>query len=481
MKKHICIILLAALLLLCACQPTPDEPVVLQKDQDLMIEKGSATLPPEESYTPPEVPKRYQYDYEEGTLTVHVDAAVTAPDVPMPIARVRACGYEQEAVKRLFALLADGDTLMTQPQKKMPTKEDYEEALQQAIQMLDDGSYKDADITEEEWREHIEQLKEAYNSAPFAEAVPTPTVADGSFYPNQNGDRIVNCADAYSKDRDFMIWSADDRESVFRYDRHNTPPYTMCNAREITADSELPEKLGMTYAEAAAEVNTLLEATSEPFRIKRVYLIDDEQRGNVDGIVADASHYALAIQCQRTFGGVPVATDVSDAWESSETYARPWREESFWIVIDRDGIVSLDWLEPMTTGETVSESCNLMPFSEVKAIAEKMFRVVYLQYTDPRNPAIDRIEIDLNVGHVDLELIRIREQDNVTGKDGFLIPAWIFYGTVLRTSYDKDGGDGEPTYSHYGLGSGNRYYEGDAILLCINAIDGTIIDPMLGY
>jgi NADPH-dependent glutamate synthase beta subunit-like oxidoreductase len=26
MKKHICIILLAALLLFCACQPTPDEP-----------------------------------------------------------------------------------------------------------------------------------------------------------------------------------------------------------------------------------------------------------------------------------------------------------------------------------------------------------------------------------------------------------------------------------------------------------------------
>ena len=481
MKKHICIILLAALLLLCACQPTPDEPVVLQKDQDLMIEQGSATLPPEESYTPPEVPERYQYDYEEGTLTVHVDAAVTVPDKPLPIARVRACGFDQEAVKRLFALLADGDTLMTQPGKKMSTKEDYEEALQLAMKMLDDGSYKDADITEEEWREHIEQLKEAYNSAPFAEAVPTPTVADGSFYPNQNSDRIVNCADAYSKDRDFVIWSADDRESVFRYDRHNTPPYTMCNAREITADSELPEKLGMTYAEASAAVSNLLETTGETFRIKRVYLIDDEQRGNIDGIVADASHYALAIQCQRTFGGVPVATDVSDALKGSETYARPWREESFWIVIDRDGIVSMDWLEPMTTGETVSESVNLMPFSEVKAIAEKMLRVVYLQYTDPKNPVIDRIEIDLNVGHVDLELIRIREQDNVTGKNGFLIPAWVFYGTVLHTTYDKDGSGGDPTYSHYGLGSGNRYYEGDAILLCINAIDGTVIDPLLGY
>ena len=81
MKKRFIIILIAALLLLCACQPTPEEPVVLQKDQDLMIQKGEATLPPEETYTPPEAPERWQYDYEEGALTVHVDAKVTVPDV----------------------------------------------------------------------------------------------------------------------------------------------------------------------------------------------------------------------------------------------------------------------------------------------------------------------------------------------------------------------------------------------------------------
>ena len=36
-------------------------------------------------------------------------------------------------------------------------------------------------------------------------------------------------------------------------------------------------------------------------------------------------------------------------------------------------------------------------------------------------------------------------------------------------------------YSHYNLTSGNMNYEGDVIVLCINAIDGSIIDPMLGY
>lgn len=63
--KRIAIIILITLLL-AACQPTPDEPIVLQKDQDLMIHKGSATIVPEEGYTPPQVPERMQYDYTEG-------------------------------------------------------------------------------------------------------------------------------------------------------------------------------------------------------------------------------------------------------------------------------------------------------------------------------------------------------------------------------------------------------------------------------
>ena len=85
MKKRIYLILIASLLLLCACQPTPDEPVVLQKDQDLMIQQGSATLAPEAAYTPPEVPERYRFDFQDGALTIHADAEIVVPSEPMPI------------------------------------------------------------------------------------------------------------------------------------------------------------------------------------------------------------------------------------------------------------------------------------------------------------------------------------------------------------------------------------------------------------
>jgi hypothetical protein len=480
MKKRIIIILFAALLLF-ACQPTPDEPIVLQKDQDLMIQQGAATLSPEQPYMPPEVPERFAYEYREGTLTVHIDAPVTVPNDPLPIIHVRACGYDQEAVKRVFALLADGDTLMTSPEMKVTTKEEYETAIQLAMQAFETGSNKDGDFTEEEWKASIERLKEAYNAAPFADELPKPTVADGTFYPNWERGIQYDCADARSKDRRFRIHSSEGATFLlFEFDDLRSPAYTMSNAKEVNADSELPEELRMTYGDAVRKLNTLIEATSEPFRIKRVYLIDDEQQGTVDGIYAEANHYALAVQCQRTYENVPIATDVASALAGNELYTCPWKQESLWIVLDQDGFVSFDWLSPIATGRTRAETTKLMPFSEIREIAEKMFRVLYLQYTDPQNVNIEHIEIDLNVSHVDLELMRVREQDKTEAKQGLLIPAWVFYGTIMKTTYEKDGSS-STIYSHYNLNSGNMYYEGDVIVLCINAIDGSIIDPMLGY
>ena len=480
MKRFISILMLV--LFLCACVPTPDEPLVLQKDQELMIQQGAATLSPEQPYTPPEVPERYTYDFQEGSLSVHVDAPVTVLDDPLPIVRVHACGYDQETVKRLFALLADGDTLMTSPQMKVTTKEEYEIAIQLAMQSLETGSYRDSDLTEEEWKASIERLKEAYNAAPFAGDLPEPTVADGTFYPNWVRDLQYDCADARSKNRIFRIHSAEDAtvSPVFSYKNLRSPAYTMCNAREVLADTELPETIRMTYGEAILEVNALLEATGEPFQIMHVYVIDDEQKGYVDGIIKEASNYAFAVQCQRTYGKLPIAQDVASAWVGSELYARPWKQESLWIILDRDGFVSFDWNDPIKTEKTVAETTNLIPFSQIQEIAEKMLCVRYLQYTDPKNAGIERIEIELNVSHVDLELMRVREQDNTEGKQGLLIPAWVFYGTIVETCYNIDGSS-SMTYSHYGLNGGNAYYEGDAIVLCINAIDGSIIDPMLGY
>ncbi|MEG1894566.1 MAG: DUF6034 family protein, partial [Clostridia bacterium] len=109
--KKLLIIMLAALLLLTACQKTPEVDIVIQKDMEQMLEKAEATesidnepaaLPLRERLGAPE---RYAREFSDhdGALYVNVDARVDLPDANnMPIFRVACADFEQSTVTALF-------------------------------------------------------------------------------------------------------------------------------------------------------------------------------------------------------------------------------------------------------------------------------------------------------------------------------------------------------------------------------------------
>ncbi len=483
MKKRFFIMLFAALLLLCACVPTPEEPPVLQKDQDLMIHKGEATLPPEEIYIPPEVPERFQYDYQEGTLSIHVDAELTVPDSPLPMARVRAQGFDQDAVRQLLKLLANGETIYTDRTQTVATKEQIETDLAQAMEMLENGSYRDADINEEEWEEYIADLQEAYKKAPFEADIQLLEngETDGTFYLQETSGVTFNSLQAHTESAWISIVSAlhADSDSRFSFDRGDIPFYTMNGAVEVFPDSVQSDHLRLTYAEAMQTVQKIIDITGEPMTVTHVYLIGDAMNGNIDGIISDAKHWAYSVQCQQTYRDVTVAAGVPGTTRTDDLFTIGWEYETMTIVLDDEGIARVRWMEPLTVIEPISDSSNLLPFEKISEIAERMLRVVYLPYTDAEHESDGRREIAIDIRDVKLELIRIREQDSGVEKNGVLVPVWVFYGDIVETDYF----DGEPDvmYAGYGCGGGCEYREGDEIVLCINAIDGTVIDPLLGY
>ena len=192
----------------------------------------------------------------------------------------------------------------------------------------------------------------------------------------------------------------------------------------------------------------------------------------MDGIVHDAEHRALCVDCRRLVHGAPAAYDVSGAARKDpKSYAIPWPVESLRLVVDVEGIVSLTWKNMVTVLETASPVTNLLPFEQTAAVAEKMLPILY-------NPTgwEDLRSVDIDIVHVGLELIRIREQNNTGELKGLLVPAWVFYGTIRMTE-----ASGFQDYANYGMKSGYDHYRGEEILLCLNAVDGSVIDPLLGY
>ena len=74
----------------------------------------------------------------------------------------------------------------------------------------------------------------------------------------------------------------------------------------------------------------------------------------------------------------------------------------------------------------------------------------------------------IEISRVTLTLQRVMEKN--TFDSGLLVPVWNFWGTVTETRVNKKT---RATYEDF---SDDRYPR-----ISINAIDGSVIDPMTGY
>ena len=468
------VLFLLSLLLLVGCQQTPEQPLIVPKEQQLMVEKATATQAPEAAYTPLEAPDHWTFTAENKNFTYAIDADVYVPEGPMSIVWVRAQGLGQEAVYRLFALLSQGETLYPPRQQ---TKADIEQLIADDYALMEKGPGKNSDVTKEEYDQglldEIEYLKKVYKTAPDTwEDVPT----DGAYAVKtsfgENTTYLYVHGNNLKREITSAAYDKADFPSDFNYYRHLNDSrygYTMVNAKPIAMGDPLPEDL--SWEKIMSEIQAVLDAAGEPFEIGQILLIDDAQDGRVDDVVQEGSRHALCVDCRRVVQGVSVATNASGVSSFDNVYSIPWSLESLRFTVDGDGILTVAWNNPLTVLDAVSESVNLMPFESIRSTAERMLPIVY-------NPAgYEHMKaLDIRISHVRLELMRIREQNNTQELKGLLIPAWVFYGTALET--DRDGSQ---SYDAYGLRGGYDYYRGDEILLCLNAVDGSVIDPLLGY
>lgn len=180
MKKLITIFLtLFMLISTAACQPTPEQAIVVKKDTERMIEQAAQ---PSNGAAIDEVgiPEgRYTFSAEglNGRLRTNVDAEIEAPVAQaMPIVRVEQGGFSQELVTKIFNYLFAGKTAY-ESGDNIIAKADAEKFLLEAKQRLENGSYAAQGYTEDECKALIAELEEQYRSAP--DTVPESPVSSG--------------------------------------------------------------------------------------------------------------------------------------------------------------------------------------------------------------------------------------------------------------------------------------------------------------
>ena len=511
MRKAV-ILCLNLLLLLSACQPTPEVDAVRQKNQSEMIEMAQAspvTAPKQNEVVHVQVEAvdpdfRALYDIPEhlmkeivgadGRLIVHIDADVKVPDRPMPIVRVHPVDFSQELVYKFWDRLVGDTPLYLESHER--TRQVIESQMQYYLAIAN-GEFENGMETPEEAREMLESLQKEYLTAPDGKP---PQLSDGTLQEKtagseETGEVWAKCTQLEAYDRysgkAFTIHNNFDNEKLMK-DSGGGLPVTRGASMHyysgsfnrayddrqrypriwVRQDDPFPEGiekyLKTSPKEAWARAEAILEAVdlSNTFQVAAVRLMpnveeyyDDSKRAWVTG---DLTGYGYEVHCSRLVRGVPCNTTQHYSvhlFTFQDIAAPSWQPEEVTLRFGDGPNYEFDWSSPMAMDECLVEDSTLLAFPTILDTVEKRLPQLLNEYARKEQLGEEGLTVEIN--RVDLGLWRIREKDSI--ETGLLVPAWCFY-------FDMD-----IHTEHYD--SGRRPMD----ILIINAVNGTLIDPWNGY
>ena len=442
MKRTIAI--LTALLLLAACQPTPRSEVVVNKGDDTLetVIHSEPQASAEAAQTvqdalgvPETVQRTVSGPVYGGTLHVEMDAAVHMPQVSrVPVLRVGRLHPSTEDKQRIAETLT-GRTVFfeTDPlgrDRWLNVAEQYRDALD-ALAKRPYGPDADYESLQAEYNDALRRVLTYYNEFQPGQLQPwTGTWSDGEINLYTEGGEIV-----------YICTSGGERCSI-QYDASDAnptgakAPITADAARRLVEDALA--LLGNNHYEVVS-----VRPADQGFR----------DRFHSDTGVDDGS---FQITLRPMYEGIPVydwnsyyGSD-SAAQKAGLDYSHPPVKESLGAEVRNGQLVVLCWMDPLEVLGTENENVTLLPFERVMEIFEKqVFMNVYL----------DGGERTVKVTDVffSYRCVKMRDSDQY-----YLLPAWDFVG------YDT-------------LCEGKGLVKWKDSILSINAVDGSILNDLLGY
>ncbi|MCL2671727.1 MAG: DUF6034 family protein [Clostridiales bacterium] len=461
MNKKLSILIAACILcfLCAACQPTPDAPIVIGKN-DGRIEE----LIHSENNDPNAIPiataledgerwleeirtQHWMEDYAIEGLHCQINAQISLPNKDIyPVYTVRRSNFDWTSVEKLIRYFA-GDAVGVR--ESLPTKEDLSDELL-AVQR---GRYAYDDDLGERWepypgqQEEITALQEA-----ILRAAPE-TFADLPFAPNQ---MPVHHTWLMPDDSKIHITARVDCVEIARY-KNAALQYES----DISLHGGFPgegaakiEKVGISEADACRQAKETLTALGmqnfsianvEKARFLKYYSNEILAEGwAVTFAMNDGGYVAADLMSVQLAG----ALDFDDG-----EYAEKWRPESLVVFINADGIQSFSWRGRLEIVEELNANVAMMDFENVKQVIRNNLKYGYVHSKILHD--VPELVLALHITEIKLTglLIPVKNEPNLR----MLVPAWLVYYKEADSS----------TMDDY------------TCVFAVNAIDGSNIDLTL--
>ena len=389
-------LLCLAAALLPACQPTPEEEIVVQQGEAADVPAGPvlAELLP--------LPERV--DRPEQTLggaAVTIAAQVIQPNAQAcPVVEVRQTTFSRERLRELTERFCPGAELYHYWQ---PTQR---ELLEQRAAQLEYGD------DSEDSRIMLDWLDETIPTAPLTEErVPF------DWSEELPATYAMVCAVRGPEEAVSAFHLGPQTFVYFRTRNHSVNPESIYTAQEF---ERFPApSVGKDEAQAAAE-EVLVQ----------LGLTDAMLLSKTERMVELYANVPLRVGYMFTFtpGYGGLASVPPEGYTASETVppsvVAPWDISWLYVFVDEEGIAQIGWSEPVAFGEVLEEDAALLPFEQMLERAEQQLLYQHAQIpgleTDGTDGVLQRVEvyrISLVRG-----CIQLRDERDV----GQSVPLWRF-------------------------------------------------------
>ena len=387
-------LLCLAAALLPACQPTPEEEIVVQQGEAADVPAGPvlAELLP--------LPERV--DRPEQTLggaAVTIAAQVIQPNAQAcPVVEVRQTTFSRERLRELTERFCPGAELYHYWQ---PTQR---ELLEQRAAQLEYGD------DSEDSRIMLDWLDETIPTAPLTEErVPF------DWSEELPATYAMVCAVRGPEEAVSAFHLGPQTFVYFRTRNHSVNPESIYTAQEF---ERFPApSVGKDEAQAAAEEVLAQLGLTDAMTERMVVMYAN---------VPLRAGYMFTFT--PGYGGL--ASVPPEGYTASETVppsvVAPWDISWLYVFVDEEGIAQIDWIEPVAFGEVLEEDAALLPFEQMLERAEQQLLYLYAADGLPGGGQTDAGEIRTRIEVTRISLVRgciqLRDERDV----GQSVPLWRF-------------------------------------------------------
>ena len=451
--KRICFMCAAAFvlipLLLTACQPTPDQEVIISQNGALA---PKVILDMEPDFDLPamlaKVPKRWATEMilRDGTVKIAIDAGIEYPNVSaIPIVEVVPTSFEPEKIEALVRAIGGKDAYMAiLPQdasgRVLPSREDYEAWIADITGTIKKLTAENAESCSEETAAYIADLeserKRLTEELAAYQEVPAEIVKDYS-----------------------TLQSTFQVEGYIYDSEGNKAAQVQIGLRGRAQDDVRESFIYVTKISAPVsdgDIGSLEDAVAAGERL----LEDLGVSGGYDLVSIAGNDEAYELSYGRTYKGIAYSPSVNKRIVYESECSPAWVDERLSVGFDVGKSIPrfFHWWGYGSMEEERSTNAALCDFSEIQAASETQLSSIFSWRAD------EIATTDIMIDRISLGYMRVKMQN---AADGYmLIPAWTFQGRIINTY--REGYGYTPNHPV------QEMLEDNAVLV-LSAIDGAVI------